>query len=113
VLTENDLPPAQLEIRAPVSAIRNVDGELADDGGAQAEDNLRVLTELGVRAGLFDFAGGIGGMRCVADLPVCPVRIGAPVSRQVAEDPSRILSQAAQAEVHIARVAGGDVVAYP
>ena len=113
VLDENGLPPAQLEIRSPVSAIRNVDGELADDGGAQAEDNLRVLTELGVRTGLYDFAGGIGGLRCVADLPVCTVRIAAPISRQVAEDPSRILSQAAQAEVHIVRGAGVDVVAYP
>jgi PAS domain S-box-containing protein/diguanylate cyclase (GGDEF)-like protein len=113
VLAETGLPSGQLEIRAPVSAIRNVDGELADDGGAQAEDNLRVLTELGVRAGLYDFGGGIGGLRCVADLPVCTVRIAAPISRQVADDPSRILSQAAQAEVHIVRGAGVDVVAYP
>ena len=113
VLAETGLPSGQLEIRAPVSAIRTVDGELADDGGAQAEDNLRVLTELGVRAGLYDFGGGIGGLRCVADLPVCTVRIAAPISRQVAEDPSRILSQTAQAEVHIVRGAGVDVVAYP
>jgi PAS domain S-box-containing protein/diguanylate cyclase (GGDEF)-like protein len=113
VLAETGLPPAQLEIRAPVSAIRNVDGELADDGGLQAEDNLRVVTELGVRAGLYDFGGGIGGLRCVAGLPVCTVRIAAPISRQVADDPSRILSQAAQAEVHIVRGAGVDVVAYP
>ena len=41
------------------------------------------------------------------------VRIAAPISRQVAEDPSRILSQAAQALVHIVRGAGIDVVAYP
>ena len=113
VLTESGLPPAQLEIRAPVSAIRVADGTLAGDSGAQADDNLRVLTELGVRAGLYDFAGSIGGLRCVADLPVCTVRIAAPISRQVAEDPSRILSQAAQALVHIVRGAGIDVVAYP
>jgi diguanylate cyclase (GGDEF)-like protein/PAS domain S-box-containing protein len=113
VLTETGLPPAQLEIRAPVSAIRVADGTLVGDSGAQAEDNLRVLTELGVRAGLYDFAGSIGGLRCVTDLPVCTVRIAAPISRQVAEDPSRILSQAAQALVHIVRAAGIDVVAYP
>lgn len=113
VLAETDLPPARLEIRAPVSAIRRADGELADEGGAQAEDSLRVLTELGVRAGLYDFAGSIGGMRCVAELPVCTVRIAAPISDQVADDPSRILSQAAQALVHIVRAAGIDVVAYP
>lgn len=113
VLAETGLPPAQLELRAPVSAIRRADGELADEGGAQAEDNLRVLTELGVRAGLDDFAGSIGGLRCVADLPVRTVRIATPISDQVATDPSRILSQAAQALVHIVRAAGIDVVAYP
>ncbi|MGH3697162.1 MAG: putative bifunctional diguanylate cyclase/phosphodiesterase, partial [Pseudonocardiaceae bacterium] len=113
VLTETGLPPAQLEIRAPVGAIRTVTGELVGDGGAQAEDNLQVIAELGVRAGLHDFGGGIGELRCVADLPVCTVRIAAPISCQVAEDPSRMLSQAAQALVHIVRGAGIDVVAYP
>jgi PAS domain S-box-containing protein/diguanylate cyclase (GGDEF)-like protein len=116
VLTETGLPSAQLEIRAPVSAIRTPTGELVGDGGsagAQAEDNLRGLTELGVRAGLYDFAGSIGGLRCVADLPVCTVRIAEPISRQVADDPSRILSQAAQALVHTVRGADIDVVAYP
>jgi EAL domain-containing protein (putative c-di-GMP-specific phosphodiesterase class I) len=44
---------------------------------------------------------------------VCTVRIAAPISDQVADDPSRILSQAAQALVHIVRAAGIDVVAYP
>lgn len=113
VLAETGLPPAQLELRAPVLAIRRADGELADEGGGQAEDNLRVLAELGLRMGLYDFAGSIGGLRCVADLPVCTVRIATPISDQVAEDPSRVLSQAAQALVHIVRAAGIDVVAYP
>ncbi len=113
VLAETGMPPAQLEIRAPVGAIRTVTGELAGDGGAQAEDNLRGIAELGVRAGLYDFGGGIGELRCVADLAVCTVRIAPPISRQVADDPSRILSQAAQALVHIVRGAGIDVVAYP
>ncbi|MBV9059137.1 MAG: EAL domain-containing protein [Pseudonocardiales bacterium] len=113
VLTETGLPAGRLEIRAPVSAIRTVIGDFADGGGGQAEDNLRVLTELGVRAGLYDFAGGIGELRCVAELPVCTVRIAEPISEQVAEDPSRILSQAAQALVHTVRGAGIDVVAYP
>jgi PAS domain S-box-containing protein/diguanylate cyclase (GGDEF)-like protein len=113
VLAETGLPAGQLEIRAPVSAIRTVIGDFADGGGGQAEDNLRVLTELGVRAGLYDFAGGIGELRCVAELPICTVRIAEPISRQVANDPSRILSQAAQALVHTVRGAGIDVVAYP
>ncbi|MGH3425961.1 MAG: EAL domain-containing protein [Pseudonocardiaceae bacterium] len=102
-----------LRMRAPVSAIRTVAGELAGADGGQAEDNLRGLTTLGVRAGLYDFGGGIGGLRCVADLSVHTVRIAQPVSEQVAADPSRILSQAAQALVHIVRGAGVDVVAFP
>jgi diguanylate cyclase (GGDEF)-like protein len=113
VLDDTGLPPAQLELRAPVAAIRTVTGELADVGGGHAEDNARALAELGVRLGLYDFGGGIGGLRCLADLPVCTVRIAEPVSHQVAADPSRILSQAAQALVHIVRGAGIDVVAFP
>ncbi len=113
VLAETGLPAGRLEIRAPVSAIRTVIGDFADGGGGQAEDNLRVLTELGVRAGVYDFAGGIGELRCVAELPICTVRIAEPISKQVADDPSRILSQAAQALVHTVRGAGIDVVAYP
>ncbi|MDQ4010764.1 MAG: EAL domain-containing protein [Actinomycetota bacterium] len=113
VLDQTGLAPAELELRAPVAAIRAVSGELAGEGGAHAEDNLRVLADLGVRAGLYDFGGGIGGLRCLADLSVCAVRIAQPVSQQVAADPSRILSQAAQALVHIVRAAGVDVVAFP
>jgi diguanylate cyclase (GGDEF)-like protein/PAS domain S-box-containing protein len=111
VLQETGLAPAELELRAPVTAIRTVTGELADEGGGQAEDNLRVLTELGLRAGLYDFGGGIRGLRCVAELSVCVLRIALPVSHQLAEDPSRILARAAQALVHIVRDAGVDVVA--
>jgi EAL domain-containing protein (putative c-di-GMP-specific phosphodiesterase class I) len=111
VLTETGLAPLGLELRAPVAAIRTVTGELVDEGGGQAEDNLRVLTELGVRAGLYDFGGGIRGLRCVEDLSVSVLRIAQPVSHQLAGDPSRILSQAAQALVHVIRSAGVDVVA--
>ncbi len=113
VLAQTGLAPAELELRAPVAAIRTTSGELAGEGGGHAEDNLRVLAELGVRAGLYDFGGGIGGLRCVADLSVSAVRTAQPVSQQVADDPSRILSQAAQALVHIVRAAGVDVVAFP
>jgi diguanylate cyclase (GGDEF)-like protein/PAS domain S-box-containing protein len=113
VLDEAGLAPGELELRAPAAAIRTVSGELAGVGGARAEDNMRQLAKLGVRAGLYDFGGGIGALRCVADLSVCVVRIAQPISDQVAADPSRILSQAAQALVHIVRGAGIDVVAYP
>ncbi len=113
VLDQTGLAPAELELRAPVAAIRTVTGELAGEGGAHAEDNMRVLAELGVRAGLYDFGGGIGGLRCLADLSVCAVRIAQSVSQQAADDPSRILSQAAQALVRIVRGAGVDVIAFP
>jgi diguanylate cyclase (GGDEF)-like protein/PAS domain S-box-containing protein len=113
ILDETGLAPAELELRAPVAAIRSVSGELAGVGGACAEDNVRELAKLGVRAGLYDFGGGIGALRCLADLSVCAVRIAQPISDQVAADPSRILSQAAQALVHIVRGAGIDVVAFP
>jgi EAL domain-containing protein (putative c-di-GMP-specific phosphodiesterase class I) len=112
-LDETGLSPAELELRAPAAAIRAVSGELAGIGGARAEDNVRELAKFGVRAGLHDFGGGIGALRCVADLGVCVVRIAQPISDQVAADPSRILSQAAQALVHIVRGAGIDVVAFP
>jgi PAS domain S-box-containing protein/diguanylate cyclase (GGDEF)-like protein len=113
VLDETGLTPAELELRAPTAAIRTVTGELAGVGGGQAEDNLQVLTELGIRVGLYDFGGGIGALRCLADLSVCVVRVAQPISEQVADDPSRILSQAAQALVHIVRGAGVDVIAFP
>ncbi|MGH3936722.1 MAG: putative bifunctional diguanylate cyclase/phosphodiesterase [Pseudonocardiaceae bacterium] len=113
VLEQTGVAPADLELRAPAAAIRTDTGEYAGEGGALAEDNLRVLASLGVRTGLYDFGGGIGGLRCLADLSICAVRIARPVSQQVANDPSRILSQAAQALVHIVRAAGIDVVAFP
>jgi PAS domain S-box-containing protein/diguanylate cyclase (GGDEF)-like protein len=119
VLADTGLPPAQLELRAPVTAIRADTGELAGSsssdggGGGQAEDNLRVLSELGIRAGLHDFAGGIGGLRCVADLAPCTVRIATLVSEQVVEGSCPILSQATHTAVHLVRAAGADVIAYP
>jgi diguanylate cyclase (GGDEF)-like protein/PAS domain S-box-containing protein len=113
VLKETSLEPGELELRVPVTAIRTAAGDLNGEGGGHAEDNLKVLAELDVRTGLYDFAGSIGGVRCVAELPVRVVRIAQPISEQVANDPSRILSQAAQALVHIVRGAGIDVVAFP
>jgi PAS domain S-box-containing protein/diguanylate cyclase (GGDEF)-like protein len=110
VLAEVGLAPGRLELRAPVCAIRADTGELAGDGGAQAEDNLRVLHELGVRTGLCDFAGGIGALRCVADLSPCMVRIAAPASDH---DWGPVLSEAMQISVHLVRDAGADVIAYP
>ncbi|MGH4023703.1 MAG: putative bifunctional diguanylate cyclase/phosphodiesterase [Pseudonocardiaceae bacterium] len=112
-LDETGLGPAGLELRMPVAAIRGTSGLPVGEGGEEAEDNLRVLAELGVRAGLHDFGGGIGALRCLADLPVNVVRVAEPVSQQVADDPSRILSQSVHSLVHIVRAAGINVIAYP
>jgi EAL domain-containing protein (putative c-di-GMP-specific phosphodiesterase class I) len=118
VLADTGLPPAQLELRAPVAAIRADTGELVGSssdggGGGQAEDNLRVLSELGIRAGLHDFAGGIGALRCVADLSPRTVRIATLVSEQVIDGSCPILSQATQTAVQLVRAVGADVIAYP
>ncbi|MGH3693657.1 MAG: putative bifunctional diguanylate cyclase/phosphodiesterase [Pseudonocardiaceae bacterium] len=115
VLAETGLPPAQLELRAPVAAIRTATGEFAGEGGAQAEDNLRVLAELGLRIGVHDFGGGIGGLRCQAELTLCTVRLTALVSQQITQGPGPcpILSPAMQTSIHSLRAAGIDVVAYP
>ncbi|HEX2300031.1 MAG TPA: EAL domain-containing protein, partial [Pseudonocardiaceae bacterium] len=113
ILDDNRLRPDGLELRMPVAAIRGTNGLPAGDGGEEAEDNLRVLAELGVRAGLHDFGGGIGGLRCLADLPVQVVRVAEPVSQQVADDPTRILSQAVHSLVHIVRGEGIHVIAFP
>lgn len=66
VLEETGLPPGELELRAPVAAVAA--GELSGEGGERAEDNLRALTELGVRTGYYEVDGGIGESRCVTDL---------------------------------------------
>ena len=112
VINDTGVPPSALELHVPPTAIRTVTGQLAGEAGGQAEDNLQVLAELGLRAGLYDFGGGIGGMRCLADLPIRTVRIAQSISEQVAADPSRILSQTAHALVHMVRGAGIDVVAF-
>ncbi|MGH4021802.1 MAG: putative bifunctional diguanylate cyclase/phosphodiesterase [Pseudonocardiaceae bacterium] len=113
VIEETGLRPEELELWMPVAAIRTVSGMPVGEAGGTAEDNLGVLAELGVRSGLHDFGGGIGGLRCLAELPVRAVRVAEPVARQVADDPSRILSQAVHALVHIVRAEGINVVAFP
>jgi PAS domain S-box-containing protein/diguanylate cyclase (GGDEF)-like protein len=113
VLAHTGLPPAQLELRAPVAAIRTATGELAGDGGAQAEDNLRVLSDIGLRTGLHDYADGLGGLRCLAELAPCTVRLAALMSQQTTIDQCSNLPHAARTSIHRLRTAGVDVVTYP
>lgn len=113
VLDDTGLAPSALELWLPAWSIRDTTGRLDGEAGGFAEDNVRTLGDLGVRIGLYDFAGGIGGLRCLADLPIRTVRVAEPVSRQVLEDPSRILSQSVHAITHILRGSGVNVVASP
>ncbi|MQA12902.1 MAG: EAL domain-containing protein [Pseudonocardiaceae bacterium] len=113
VLQQTGLQPAELQLWMPAAALRSVDGMPAGQGGEDAEDNVRTLAQLGVRTGLHDFGGGIGGLRCLAELPISAVRVAEPVSRQVADDASRILSQSVHALIHVIRAAGVNVVACP
>ncbi len=113
VLQQTDLQPAALELWMPVAALRMVNGMPAGDGGGDAEENLRVLAQLGVRTGLHDFGGGIGGLRCLSELPINALRLAEPVSRQLADDPSRILSESVHGLVHTIRTAAINVVAFP
>jgi diguanylate cyclase (GGDEF)-like protein/PAS domain S-box-containing protein len=109
-----DLHPTALELRIPAGALRADDtGEPLGHTGAEAEDNLRVLADLGIRTGLHGFGAGIGSLRCLAELPVHTVQVARPVAQQVMEDPTRILSQAVHAVVHIVRDTGINVVGFP
>ncbi|MDQ3153488.1 MAG: EAL domain-containing protein [Actinomycetota bacterium] len=112
-LEETRLPASELELWVPSDALFTVTGVPAGEGGEQAEDNLRVLAELGLRAGLHDFGGGIGGLRCVAELPVHGVRVARPVAAHVTDDPAGLLSRAVHTFVHTVRDTGIDVVAFP
>ena len=84
VLAQADLRPADLELRMPLPAMRTVTGASVGKVGADAEDNLGVLAEMGVRTALHDFACGAGELACLPELPVHAVRIAPPVARRVA-----------------------------
>ncbi len=111
-LRKTGLPASELELWVPDTAMRTVTGQPAGEGGEQAEDNLRVLAELGVRAGLHDFGGGVGALRCMSELPVHRVRVARPVAAQVEDDPSQLVAQSVHAVVHLVRATGIDVVAF-
>ena len=109
ILNDTGLKPPELELRVPVTAIRTASGELAGEGGLQGEDNLGVLTELGLRTGLHEYAGGVGALRCLTEVPVHTVRIAQTISEHVGTEPSR----ADPVLVPALRAAGIDVIAFP
>ena len=111
VLAQTDLRPADLELRMPLPAMRTVTGASVGKVGADAEDNLGVLAEMGVRTALHDFACGAGELACLPELPVHAVRIAQPVARRVAGNVSAIPAQVLRAVVPMVRSAGISVVA--
>jgi EAL domain-containing protein (putative c-di-GMP-specific phosphodiesterase class I) len=111
VLDRSGIGPAALELGVPVPAIRKVDGERSGPAGEEAEDNLRVLAELGVRTALHDFGGDIGALVCLTEPWVHAVRIAPAISTQMSEDPAGIPAQALRALLPTMRSAEVNVMA--
>jgi diguanylate cyclase (GGDEF)-like protein/PAS domain S-box-containing protein len=113
VLNHTPLHPQLLHLRVPAASIRTTSGTHNGQNGEHAETTLRHLHQLGIPIGLHSFGGGIGAMRCISELPLTSIHIAPPIAHQVATDPTRLLSQAAHATVHIVRSAGVNVIACP
>ncbi|MGH4024338.1 MAG: putative bifunctional diguanylate cyclase/phosphodiesterase [Pseudonocardiaceae bacterium] len=111
ILGRTGIGPAALELGVPVSAIRKVDGERSGPPGEEAEDNLRVLAELGVRTALHDFGGDIGALVCLTEPWVHAVRIAQVVSTQLSDDPAGIPARALRALLSTMRAAEVTVMA--
>lgn len=111
LLTQNGVQPNAMELRMPVTALRTVDGAGSGDGGAEAEDNLQVLADLGVRMSIHSFSGGLDGLACLSELPVRAVRIAQAIGRSVAGNPAALHAQALRAMVGTMQTAGISVIA--
>lgn len=111
LLAQIGLPFRAVELRLPVTALRTADGASPGEGGAEAEDNLQVLAELGTRMSVYNFSGGLDGLSCLTELPVHAVRIAQSAGRSVADNPTAIQAQALRAVVRTLRAAGIGVIA--
>jgi EAL domain-containing protein (putative c-di-GMP-specific phosphodiesterase class I) len=86
VLSSVDLPPDRLLLGLPVRAL------LCEEG--DAEDNLQVLADTGVRTSIHGFGGGHGGLVFLEDLPVQAVRIAGWLAQRLAERPESVSARA-------------------
>lgn len=111
VLDRSGIGPAALELAVPVSAIRKVDGERSGPAGEEAEDNLRVLAELGVGTALHDFGGDIGALVCLTEPWVHAVRIAQAVGTRLRDDPAGSPARALRALLPAMRAAEVTVTA--
>lgn len=102
VLDSVGLPPHQLQLGIPVRAL------LCEDG--DAEDNLKVLADTGVRTSLHGFGAGHGGLVFLEELPVQVVRIAAWLVRRLAERPESVTGRALADLISLVHTFGAAVV---
>lgn len=86
VLDVVDLRPGWLQLGLPVRAL------LCEEG--DAEDNLQVLADMGVRTSIHGFGGGHGGLVFLEDLPVRSVRIAGWLVQRLHERPESVTARA-------------------
>jgi diguanylate cyclase (GGDEF)-like protein/PAS domain S-box-containing protein len=86
VLADLPLLPDSLQIGIPVRSL------LCEDG--DAEENLEVLAEMGVRVVLVGFGGGHGGLTFLEDRPVHAVKIAAWLVQRLAKRPNSLMARA-------------------
>ena len=86
VLGSVGLPPDRLQLGLPVRAL------LCEEG--DAEDNLQVLADMGVRTSIHGFGGGHGGLVFLEDLPVRGVRIAGWLAQRLAQRPDSVSARA-------------------
>jgi diguanylate cyclase (GGDEF)-like protein/PAS domain S-box-containing protein len=102
VLSSVGLPAHQLQLGLPVRAL------LCEDG--DAEDNLQVLADTGVRTSLHGFGAGHGGLVFLEDLPVRAVRIAAWLVRRLAQRPDSVTGRALTDLMSLVHMFGAAVV---
>ena len=86
VLEEVGMPAGQLWLGLPVHALLDEHGD--------AEDNLRVLADTGVRTAVHGFGAGADGLAFLEDLPVRAVRVAARLARRVVARPASATGRA-------------------
>lgn len=103
VLEGSGLAPDRLQIGIPVRAL------LCEDG--DAEDNVKVLSDMGVRVVLTGFGGGHGGLAFLEDLPVRAVKIAGWLVNRVATRPDSVSARAVEDMAGLVHACGASVMA--
>ncbi|WP_158073422.1 putative bifunctional diguanylate cyclase/phosphodiesterase [Actinophytocola xanthii] len=103
VLTAAHLEPERLRLGMPVQALCRVDG--------LAEDNLDVLTDLGMEVVLYEFGNSRGDLACLEDLPVHAVKMaGKVVSRVARQGDNALFTRSIRQLVPLIRDSGTPVI---